>query len=219
MQTDLTGASTKLKLYQVDNMAYPTLINSCPTPTAGNICLKASPGNTYSYSVVNNTNPQTYSLTASNTNGKAYAVTQNSGPVVSTPPAPLVVYPQTFGATGNYTVPAAVISVTLEVWGGDDGYYYGGYAKGTLAVSPGDVLNVTIGTYDNSGAGSRDGGSSSVKRPAGANLLLATGAWNDGVSEGDVGYGYTYAGVTSPLVSSNTNSGAPRAVITYTTGG
>jgi len=51
LQSDLTSASTKLKLYQVDNMAYPTLINSCPTPSAGNICLKSSPGNTYSYSV------------------------------------------------------------------------------------------------------------------------------------------------------------------------
>lgn len=214
LQSDLTGASNKLKLYQVDNMAYPTLINSCPTPTTGNICLKSSPGNTYSYTVVNTTNPQTYSLTATSTNGIAYSVTHNSSPVVA---VAVVVVPQTFVYTGvmqNFTVPAGISSVALEVWGGSDSYGdYGGYAKGTLAVTPGDVLNISVGQKT-----AADGGASSIKRPAGANLVLATGGYDTGADlDYDVGYGYTYAGVTAPSSSAGTNAGAPHAVVTYTT--
>ncbi len=213
MQADLTSASTKLKLYQTDNMAYPTLINNCPTPTAGNICLKASPGNTYSYSVVNNTNPQTYSLTATNTNGKAYAVTQNSSPVVA---VPVVVVAQNFNGSGSFTVPADISSLILEVWGGADSYTdNGGYAKGTLAVSASDVLNISVGAQT-----ARDGGTSSINRVAGPTLLLATGGYDTGAFDDyDVGYGYVYAGITNTSTSGGTNPGAPHAVITYTTGG
>ena len=218
LQSDLTSASTKLKLYQVDNMAYPTLINSCPTPSAGNICLKSSPGNTYNYSVVNTSSPQTYSLTEANTNGSTYVVTHDSSPVAIATVAPLVSHPQIFSSTGttnNYTVPAGVTSVTLEVWGGGDSFGdYGGYAKATLAVSPGDVLVVPLGSH-----GTYNGGDASIKRLGGTNLVLATEGWDAAGADWDVGYGYTYAGVTAPLTGSGVNPGGAYSIITYTTGG
>lgn len=69
---------------------------------------------------------------------------------------------QTFNYTGavqTFTVPACVTLVTLEVWGGRGGNSiqngsapnwdhfggYGGYAKGDLVVTPGQVLNVYVG--------------------------------------------------------------------------
>lgn len=76
LQSDLTNASNKLKLYQIDNSAYPTLVNDCPTPAAGNICLKASSGNSYNYVANNTTNPQSFSLTAANAT-QIYSISQD----------------------------------------------------------------------------------------------------------------------------------------------
>ncbi len=86
LQADLKGATTKLKLYQADNMAYPTSLDCATTPAANTICLTASPGNSYSYTVVNTTSPQTFSLTATNTNSVTYVVTNDSTPVATAPP-------------------------------------------------------------------------------------------------------------------------------------
>jgi len=81
LQSDLSNASTVLKMYQIDNSAYPNSVTDCPTPSTGNICLKASSGNSYpNYSANNTSNPQTYSLTAIN-NGQSYTVTNNSKPI------------------------------------------------------------------------------------------------------------------------------------------
>lgn len=56
------------------------------------------------------------------------------------------------GARQDWTVPADVTSIIIEVWGAEGGstggYDYGGkggYAKGTLAVNPGQVLRVYVG--------------------------------------------------------------------------
>ena len=52
----------------------------------------------------------------------------------------------------TYTVPEGVSELTLQVWGAQGGNYSstyqggkGGYAAGTLAVTPGDVLHVYVG--------------------------------------------------------------------------
>ena len=79
LQSDLSNASTKLKMFQVDNSAYPTA-NHCPTPGVKEICLKLSTGNTFvGYSANNQSNPQTFLLIISN-NSLAYKVTSNSAP-------------------------------------------------------------------------------------------------------------------------------------------
>ena len=84
IQSDLSSASTKLKLFQVDNMAYPNSISDCSGsgPAPGSLCITPSPGNAFSsYSANNSTNPQTYTLTA--TNGSIiYKVTNDSLPSV-----------------------------------------------------------------------------------------------------------------------------------------
>ncbi len=228
MQSDLAGAATKLKLYQVDNMAYPTLINSCPTPSAGNICLKSSPGNTYSYTVVNTANPQTFSLTETNTNGSAYVVTHNSSPTATV--AVIAPVSQVFNSTGSFTVPANVTSVILEVWGGKGGDCYydlggtggiGGYAKGTLAVVAGNVLNVTVGSDGNTGptdfCQGTNGTDTYINRPAASVLLRGVGGVGADDCDCDIGpsTGITYAGLTNV----STGSASPtHAVVTYTPG-
>jgi prepilin-type N-terminal cleavage/methylation domain-containing protein len=71
IQSDLANASQKLKMYQVENGAYPTQFTNdgngsyCPTPVDTRYCFKTSPGNSFpSYAAKNNTNPQTYILNA-----------------------------------------------------------------------------------------------------------------------------------------------------------
>jgi hypothetical protein len=61
----------------------------------------------------------------------------------------------TFSYTGSlqtYTVPAGVTQIRLECWGaqgsgGNGGN--GGYARGDMNVTPGQVLNVYVGTTSN----------------------------------------------------------------------
>ena len=69
----------------------------------------------------------------------------------------------TYTASGSWTAPEGVFSVTAEVWGGGggggggtgggsggSGGGGGGYAKKTVGVTPGQVYNFTVG---NGGAG------------------------------------------------------------------
>ncbi len=229
LKSDLSGARTQLKLYQVEHEAYPTLINSCPTPTVGNICLKSSPGNTYTYTVANNTDPQTYSLTETNTNGSAYIATNSSSPTATVAVAAPV--SQTFNSTGNFTVPASVASVILEVWGGKGGNCYydmgggggiGGYAKGTLAVAAGDILNITVGLNGNDDpynpCQGSNGGDTYINRPAASVLLRGVGGAgaDDCDCDMDPSPGITYPGLTNVSTGS---AGPTHAVITYTAGG
>ncbi|MBC7869084.1 prepilin-type N-terminal cleavage/methylation domain-containing protein [Candidatus Saccharibacteria bacterium] len=79
LTSDLTNASTKLKLYQVDNSSYPNSINDCPSPAVGNTCLKTSSNNTYTdFQVDNTASPQALCLAARNVNGTSYHVTDSS---------------------------------------------------------------------------------------------------------------------------------------------
>jgi hypothetical protein len=56
------------------------------------------------------------------------------------------------GAAQTYTVPAGVVLLQLECWGASGGDYnssgtraLGAYAKGSLVVTPGEVLNIYVG--------------------------------------------------------------------------
>ncbi len=82
MQSDLKNASQQLKLFQVENSAYPVTID-CSIPDSNtNKCIKASGTNTYYYNSSNNTNPQTYSLVESN-GTIYYKITDDGSSVVT----------------------------------------------------------------------------------------------------------------------------------------
>ncbi len=92
IQSDLDNASRQLRLFQVDNMAYPTTISTdcsaSPTTTTAptNLCIKVSPGNSFgsSYTANNTTSPQTYSLNLTNTNSTIGYLTNDSKPIIPT---------------------------------------------------------------------------------------------------------------------------------------
>jgi len=79
LQSDLTGASKQLKMFQVINGTYPTK-NNCPNPGSTEICLKSSPGNTLKYEP-NPIDYQTFNLTNTNANDTNYRITDNSAPL------------------------------------------------------------------------------------------------------------------------------------------
>ncbi len=102
----------------------------------------------------------------------------------------------TFSYTGGmqtYTVPAGVTSIRIETWGaqgsgGNGGN--GGYARGDMAVTPGQVLNVYVGGqtgYNGGGLGhaaiNRNGGGASdvrVSPYALANRVIVAGGGGGG---------------------------------------
>jgi Tfp pilus assembly protein PilE len=79
LQSDLANASNLLKIYQAEHDAYPESIDCSSSPTANSICLRPSEGNKFSYSVKNSSAPQTFELTATNSNsGISYKITNNN---------------------------------------------------------------------------------------------------------------------------------------------
>ncbi len=73
----------------------------------------------------------------------------------------------TFQFTGgmqSYTVPVGVTQLEIEVWGAQGGANwvnntnFGGYTKGTLAVTPGEVLQIFVGGQPTTTAGGYNGG-------------------------------------------------------------
>lgn len=80
LQSDLTSSSRRLKLYYIDNGAYPASLDgsNCPTgPADSRYCLKPSQGNSYTY---NSPGAHSgFSLTATN-GSTAWRITENSAP-------------------------------------------------------------------------------------------------------------------------------------------
>ncbi len=82
---DLDNASKLLKLFQVDNSAYPATINCAIADSAVNKCIKSSNGTTYQYLAT--TTPQLFCVTA--TNGtSSYNISQDNQP--TTGPCPVL---------------------------------------------------------------------------------------------------------------------------------
>lgn len=67
LQSDLKSGSDQLKIYQVTNSKFPGSVTDCPSPALANTRVKLR-GQNYvdSYTVDNNTNPQTFVLTIKN---------------------------------------------------------------------------------------------------------------------------------------------------------
>lgn len=91
LQSDLSDASTALKLFQLHNDNFPTTIstdcNASPDSTTPptNKCLKFSNGNTVNfYQADNTTNSKTFFLNATSSDGKlSYRITDTTRPLIS----------------------------------------------------------------------------------------------------------------------------------------
>ncbi len=88
LQSDLTSATNKLNMYQVEYGNYPTSLsvvngNYCPIyPEDAKYCIKPSSGNVFDYSSLGPLY-STFSLTATNTNNTiSYNATNDSGPAI-----------------------------------------------------------------------------------------------------------------------------------------
>ena len=117
LQSDLINSSQQLKIFQVDNSTYPSSVTDCPTPAAGNICLKVSSGTVYLYSVNNNSNPQTFSIYATKNNTK-YRITNDSNPIAAVPV--VATGGNTVADIGGYRIHTFISSGTFTVTSGDN---------------------------------------------------------------------------------------------------
>ncbi len=80
LQSDLANASKQLKLFQIDNSAYPTTIDCAQPDSSTNKCLRVSSGTSFTYQPDNTATPQTFSLIA--TKGSTnYRITSDSTPL------------------------------------------------------------------------------------------------------------------------------------------
>ncbi|MBK6903467.1 MAG: HYR domain-containing protein [Saprospirales bacterium] len=110
---------------------------------------------------------------------------------------------QTFSSSGTFTVPAGVTSITVQAWGGGGGGGQsagnrargggggGAFTGGTLSVSPGDVLTITVG---GGGPAGSNGGNSSV------GAIVANGGFAD--NSGPGGLGGAASAIALPVTAS-----------------
>jgi Tfp pilus assembly major pilin PilA len=80
LQSDLSGVATKIKAFEVDNGNYPGSISDCPSPSATNLCMPASSGNSFTYQVNNISTPKTFTIHDSR-DTTYYRITENSPPI------------------------------------------------------------------------------------------------------------------------------------------
>ena len=121
----------------------------------------------------------------------------------------------------SYTVPSGTTSIEVEMWGGDGGsggrfssnYMStggkGGYFKGTLTVSEGNVIDVYSGARGHSW-GTVPDGYNGQQRPASGYIAygaIGTGGWGGGVGKGNGGtcnrYGMSGGGGATSLYLNN----------------
>lgn len=128
------------------------------------------------------------------------------------------------GSAQTWTVPTGVTSIIIECWGAQGGIGggseggRGGYAKGTLAVTPGETLNIyvgqmggtyTTGGWNGGGNGSYSGGYSGGKGGGATDVRKGGTALSNrvivGGGGGGAGYntGYTYQGVGGGLTGTD----------------
>jgi prepilin-type N-terminal cleavage/methylation domain-containing protein len=198
IQSDLSNASDQLKIYQATYGSYPTtMVGNCPTaPTADNAyCIKASTGNTLTYS----NNGTTFALTDTNTNGVAYGMNDTSSPVALAQP--------TSCPTGFIPVPGSAT------------YGQAGFCVMKYAASHSDATSSTQGTstvpisapsvqqWVNISQTTAIANSPNVAGCTGChliteaewmtiaqNVLSVASNWDDGAGNHTVGVGYIYSG-------------------------
>lgn len=156
----------------------------------------------------------TFTMTATNANGTS--TTSNTSNAVIPKAAP---GNQTFLASGTFTVPSGVTSISAVAIGGGQSGSIGGTPDGgnggnlrwaTISTTPGESLTVTVGSGGIAASTTRlNGGNSSISRGA-TNLLLARGG---GQTTQEVGTGYI--GGVGQVQGSSTSSGGAGGAAGY----
>ena len=119
LQADLSNASKQIKLFQASdaNGNYPTAIN-CTNPTATEICIKPSANNSFigGYTVNNSSNPKTFTLTETSSDGTVYNVTDSTSPAVGayTDPTWITIGTQTW-ARANLNVGTRIDATSSQI--------------------------------------------------------------------------------------------------------
>ncbi len=142
----------------------------------------------------------------------------------------------------TFVVPTGVTSLTVKAWGAGGGGGgassstgsggaggAGGYVTGTLAVTPGETLNIYVGgggdggTVNTSGAGGGGGGYSSIYRGGTPLAIIAGGGGGGGARSTSAGSAGGAGGGTSGIVGGGStlagNPGTPTAGGAAGTGG
>lgn len=225
---DLDQLDSIEALYSMQTKSEARVWNSANDAPDSSLNFTPSPGNVVDVS----TNGIGYCIRAYNPMAATYKSFATAAKKGAEPTSCYTIFPpvdEYIAATRTWTVPTGVTSVTLQVWGGSGSNCYydmggtggsGGHAKGTLAVVPGDVLNVTVGwngadVYSYCGSNLQDGSDTYINRPAASVLLRGVGGAGayDCDCDMDPSVGITYAGLTNVSVGSGR---PPHALITYT---
>ncbi len=82
IQSDLSNASKKLKLFEVMNGSYPETINCTVADSSTNICIRSSGSNSFAAYGANNTASKSFYLQSKN-GTTCYSITNDSTPVAS----------------------------------------------------------------------------------------------------------------------------------------
>jgi hypothetical protein len=129
---------------------------------------------------------------------------------------------RTYIESGTFTVPFGVYAINVEAWGAGaggtndvgDGGGGGAYAAKVIAVNPGDVYNLTIGSGGSSGGG--NGGNTIFD----SNTVLAAGAQGQtGGSAGDCEGGVAFSGGNGGNGGGNSGGGGGGSAWSDTNGG
>lgn len=126
--------------------------------------------------------------------------------------------PQTFNSSGTFTVPAGTTQITVQAWGGGGGAGGGAtnsrggggggaYAATTnLAVTPGNIITVTVGAGGAAGSGSSAANGTSGGASSFGTQVVAAGG-NYGQSGGAGGVGGSIGASTGVTLRSGGNGG------------
>ena len=187
--------------------------------STGWYCIYEGTGTSVSANGMTTTNPYTVMVTDYNGVPGAQAYYTASA---ANNPATFTSSTSTFNYTGsivNWTVPAGVTSITIDTYGAQGGTgtsYTGGYGariKGSIAVTPGQVLKILVGQQGGPCANQKAGGGGGgtfVTTSANSPLMIAGG--------GSGGGGNTSPSNGNPGLTSN-SGGTSEAYVTAATSG
>jgi len=206
IKSDLTSASTQLKLYYTTYSSYPTALNAsyCPTaPTVdNNYCLKPSGTNVLSYSSVS---PNTFHLTS--TNGTtSYSINDSTAPTISTTTSGSTV--GTACPTGYIPVPGSgTYSTTDFCVMKYEAKNVGGIATSQAASTP--WVSISQTTAITTAAAACTGChliTEAEYLTIAQNVLSVASNWDNGAGTHTVGTGYIYSGNNDNVI--DTGAGA-----------